>query len=394
MLGTILSVLVAAYLIITDNPPNPAFLQNFFVGFSALLFLGGLLLFAGAYSALQKGEQNSIPKLIQLVREDIQLQAALIFTLILPLLTLLPLFERLFPIAIILLGIGIDSLRRILYRILDHLNPFKIVEFLKKDIKEAISKDRDAELCETIDSLSDLSIRAIFRHNSALANQAIDALEDTGELFLRAEKSISRPVQTPDLKQEGVKDTLSFVLIYLLQNLEGLFMQALDKRMEFVLGHLITTYVKLTAFSAKTDLSLAIYPLHYTGKLTQESLEKGFSDIGNKATAGLVEVAKTIPQLKDIAYLDIKPFFITLVTILDNTAKGLFKHDKATNIAVLTSPFFTLRTLFETEPLKSHQDARTVVIQIDKVIAEFQALDNLLKTMPPLPNLSEALEKG
>lgn len=394
MLGTIFSILIAAVLVISEHPPHPVLLQYFFSAFSGLLFLGGLLLFAGAYSALQKGEQNSIPKLIQLVRDDIQLKAALIFTLVLPLLTLFPLFDRLYPIAIVLLGIGIDALRRILYRILDHLNPFKIVEFLKKDIKEIIAKDRDAELCEAIDSLSDLGIRAIIRHNSALANKTIDALEQTGEQFLRAEKSISRPVQTPDLKMEGIKDTLSFVLIYLLQSLEGLFKQALDRKLEFVLGHLITTYVKLIAFSAKTDLSLAIYPLLFTGKLTQESLDKGFTDIGNKATAGLVEAAKTIPQLKDIAYLDIKPFFITLVTILDTTAKSLFRHDKTTNISVLTTPFSALKTLFESEPLKSHQDARTVVIQIEKVIAEFQALDNLLKTMPPLPNLSEAAEKA
>lgn len=388
MIGILTAAIVAFLLYFSGNPPDPEQLKMVFAAVSGLLILSGSLLFAGAYGALQKGEQNSIPRLIQLIREDKILKTALGFLLALPPLLFLPIYNHLFPIAILLIGAGLDSLYLVLIRLLDHLNPYKIVQFLTQKAKNAVAKDRDSELCETIDSLSDLGVRAIYRHNSSLANQTIDALEISAESFLKAEKSPSHPVQSAELKKEGVKDTLSYVLIYLLQNLEVLFLQALDKKMEFVLGHLITTFSKLISFCAKTDLSLATFPLHYTGKLSQMAMDKGMSDVGVKTTVCLLEVSKSIPNLKEIAYMDIKPFFISLITILDNTAKEIFKHDKSTNIAILTEPFITLKSLFQTEPLKSHQDATAVNLQIDKVIQEFQALDNLLKTMPPLPSLN------
>lgn len=386
MIGTIFSALVAVFLYVSGNFPDPSFLRILFAAFSGLLFLCGTLLIAGSYSALQKGEQNSIPKLIQLVQKDKLLHLAIGYLSLLPLTLFLPIFETFFPVALFLIGIGFDFVRLILNRILDHLNPFKIVSFLTKEAKSSIAKDRDAVLCETIDSLCDLGVRAIHSHNSTLANQTIDSLESVGETFLKAEKSPSHPVQNAELTKEGVRDTLSYVLMYLLQNLEVLFVQAADNKMEFVLGHLITTLTKLISYSAKTDLSLAIYPLHYTGKLSKLAMEKGFNDVGVKTTLGLLTISKSIPQLKDIPYLDIKPFFISLITILDNIAKETFRQDKSTNIDVLILPFLTLRTLFESDPLKGHQDAKAVTLQIDKVIEEFQTLDNLLKTMPPIPS--------
>lgn len=388
MIATVFAALVAIFLTVSGNFPDSSLLKIIFASASGLFFLCGILLFAGSYSALQKSEQNSIPKLIQLIQNDYKLNCALAFLSLLPFGLFLPLFDKLFPVALILIGIGMDAVRLLLNRILDHLNPFKIVSFLTTEATRAIAKDRDALLCETIDSLCDLGVSAVHRHNSALANQTIDALESIGESFLKAEKSPSHPVQSADLEKEGVKDTLSYVLIYLLQNLEVLFVKALDKRMEFVLGHLITTMTKLISYSAKTDLSLATFPLHYTGKLSKLAMEKGFTDVGVKTSIGLLMISKSIPLLKDLPYLDIKPFFISLITILDNIAKETFRQDKSTNIDILIEPFLKLRALFEADPLKSHQDAIAVTQQIDKVIEEFRTLDTLLKTMPPIPSFA------
>ncbi len=354
-----------------------------------ILFSGApLLLFLFGFSPALRGEQKSSPTLISLIGHDLYLKLATIALLLLGLLPWIVLGSESPFLQIILTGIGLDLIRLSCNRFFSHLNPFKIVSFLKQQALSSIEKDQDQKLCEQLDALTEIGLKAIQQHNSALLNRTVDALESIGERFLAAEKSFSHPTQNAALQAEGVKDTLSFVLIYLLQNLETLFRHAAEKKMDFALGNLITTLTKLASYSTKIDLTLTTLPLHYVGKLAEEAQAKGQADVGVRATLGLLEVAKKISQLKDLAYLDIKPSLITLIIILDRLAKGAFKLDKTSSIQILTQPFVQLRALIAQSPLKDHQDRKAVEQKIDQIMAEFEALDTLLKTMPPLPTLS------
>jgi hypothetical protein len=51
-----------------------------------------------------------------------------------------------------------------------------------------------------------------------------------------------------------------------------------------------------------------------------------------------------------------------------------------------------LKDLFSTEAIGSHFDASLIVQDLNNVIAEFDALEQVLKTMPPMPVIN--VDKG
>lgn len=354
-----------------------------------LFTLSPCILLSGVFGPLLKGELKGTPKLIQLVRRDAQLQGAFIVLLALSFLPLLP--EKPWAQAALplMLGIGLDSLKFFANRLLDHLNPFKIISFIEQDAKKAIETDRDTKVCQSIEALGEAGAQALHRHNSALAIRAIDALSHVGQLFLNTEKSLGHPTQNKELQAEGVKDTLSYVFLLILQHLESLYSIALEKKQELVLNHLITALTEMAIKAAHVDLTLVILPLHYIKNLSRKAIEQQHIEIGVKTGIGLMELAKEIARLKDLAYLDIKPTYHLILNSLDGIAQATFKLDKTSDISLLVQPIRSLQTLFNEGPLKDHQDAPIIQKQITTVLSEFQVLDTLMKTIPPLPNLSQ-----
>ena len=52
-------------------------------------------------------------------------------------------------------------------------------------------------------------------------------------------------------------------------------------------------------------------------------------------------------------------------------------------------PFKDLRALFQSEKAKDHQDTPVILQNIDRVLGEFEALQMVMSTIPPIPNISE-----
>lgn len=401
MFATLFALLIGIYTAYTGVVLTQHGMLITAAGTGALLLILTVLLLISAYSPLQRTEQNSTPRLFELIRKDRYFQFMLNLLFACPFLLLAAAVvpaTLLSPswalgLLILLTGIGIDLLRFVWQRLVDYLNPFRIVDFLGNDAKKAIDRDEDTKLCDLIEAVAEVGYKATDRHNSALSNHAIDTLEGIGETFLRSASSLGHPAQNPELQSKGVKDTLSYVLILLLQHLETLNNQAVDKKLDLVAGHAVTTLAKLAAYAGRVDITLSSYPLHYAGKLAIHDMQRGFPDVGVKATLGLLELARRITQLKDLAYLDLKPIFVSLISILDNIAKESFKLNKEINIKLLTQPFYQLSSLLQSEPMKSHPDTPVISQQINRVLTEFQALEQVLNTIPPLPDLSSAAEK-
>lgn len=368
--------------------PYPLFLLA--AGSGAWFMLLGVIGFSSVFGPLLKGEKSTA-RLIEIFQQDRRQQFLLTLLLAWPLFCLgtLLLPSYAFPLLLLLIGLGSDLLRLFLNYLINYLNPFNIEFTLGKRAMSAIERDQDAELCDCIEALTEVTLKSIQGHTSALSNHAIDVLEKISKKFLSTTKSPLHPLQSPELKQQGVNDSLSYVLIFLLQHLESIYKAALDKKLDLVATHVITTLTKLASYSAQTDLSLAALPLHFVNQCTLNGMQKGLSDIGIKAILGLLEFAKSIPRQKDIAYQEIKTPMTILISTLDAITKESFKLNKEIKIQLLIEPFQKLKQILNEEPLRNHQDTPLLEQQVNRIIEEFRALETIMATMPALPKITE-----
>lgn len=389
MYATLVAILLSAYLAY-EGIESDSSIAFFLSAFAAGLFLiNTFLILVMSYSPFQKEEQNLTPKLLQILSNDTKLKFILILSAIFPVAFLgISFFPRHTIAFLILFGLSIDTLFFLYRRISDHLNPFRVVEFIFADAKQAIILDQDTKLCELIEAATEIANKSIQRHSSALAKESIDSMGRMGELFLASEASISHPPQNPELKAQGIPDTITYVFLFLLQHLEDIYRTALEKRLDLVASFIITIYTKLATCAAAIDLSLTSLPLHFIHKTSLQSLQKGIMDIGIKTNLGIMQIAKSIAAAKDVAYQDIKPPFFTMIATLREISQEIFKKDKTTKIPLLIHPFTELRRLFSEEPLKSHQDAPAVLMQIDQILNEFKALEAVMAMKPPMPKIT------
>lgn len=69
---------------------------------------------------------------------------------------------------------------------------------------------------------------------------------------------------------------------------------------------------------------------------------------------------------------------------MEEISKEIFKKNKEMNISILIAPFKQLRTLFEGEKLINHQDSALIINDINRVINEYEQLQVILRTIPPI----------
>lgn len=388
MIATLISIFLSIYIYFFAGDKSIGSLFTISVAISAVLLSFGAAALLVSFLPIQKGEQSITPRLSELFRKDMKINGILAFLFSLPLIIFAASFfpQPIIP-TIILIGLGIDLLYLLIRRIMDYLNPFQVVNFLKDEAFRSIAQDSDETLCNVIESCSEVAVKSIQRHNSALANHSIDTLGLIGENFLVSSKSLSHPVQNQELKNQGVDDALSFVLVFLCQHLDSIYTEAFEKKLELVAGNVITTLTKISVNAAKIDVSLLSLPLYYINKIAQHAMENSFEDVGIKATIGLTNVAETISQTKDIQYQDLKSPFISIISTMDMIAKETFRQDKNTKIAILVEPFKKLQQLVQQEPIKSHQDQPVIEDQIKLVLNEFSTLESVLATMPLMPSI-------
>lgn len=379
MYATLISLVMASFFALQGTDllgEHTAIIRLAFALFFPLF--SGIVL-AGSYSALQNGELTGTPKSLELLRADQKLKWALILLFIWPLISLIPMGSFTWAYLLILIGLGLDTARFLVLRLLDHLNPFQMVGLLEEASLQFLKKNQQLSLCETIEALGEMGTKGIRRGNSTLANQTVNVLETVGERILTVEKNSG-------------KDTLTYMILFILQQMELLFKAAIDTGGGLSLGHLITNVTKLASFAAKVDLSLALYPLHYLRRMAKKAVEEGHLDVGVKTTLSTQALAKEIVKLPSLESQELEPPFHCLIDIMEEVAKETFRKEKSTPIELLMRPFLDLKTLFNETQLVNHQDTPAIQKQLDRIIGEFQALDALLKTMPPLPNLSEIKE--
>lgn len=402
MLVTIFAIVSSFFLaLFTTFTPNPQFLEILLLVSGALILLGTLLLNSFGLIPLEKLERKLIPNLMEIVRHDKLLKfgqwALYLFGFIslaaIPFLHVIEnsnYFRWIYFGWMIFLGIAIDLLRNAWSHYTNLLNPSYLVKHISHRAVTAIQNDENELVKKNLDSLTEVCLNAVDKGKIALSTQTLDTFPPITHSFLSSAKSISHISNNLDETGAGSgKDEASYMIFYLLQRLELIFDRALRGRVETACRQMIMVLGKIIYYASQYDLSLVSFPTHFLTKFGLKAQQQHFDEVGVLTTSTLLEIAKGIVMDTDITYAELQPPFQAIINGLDALAKGAFKKRKDSNIKGLIQPFLDLKELFQNPRVVNHRDTPVILQEIDRVLEEYNVLEQVLTTMPTLPNFPE-----
>jgi len=391
MIATLISAIIAGLLVFIPPSNAPLFDDATLFGivllFSGLIFLLTTIIHVFAFAPLQKAEQNLTPRLMDIYLQDPTIRTATLWLFVFPLLSIFILLELnyfqyirpifIFALWVFAMGISIDALHQLIRRTLNYLTPFSVLKYFTDQAIKSIGKTDNFEMLDKIDGLSEIGLKAIERTLPSLCVEAVNNLQLIIKNYLQ---KANQAVDEKKLNQEKI----NYTLFYLFQRLEVLYEKSLDNRLEPICSAIIMNLGKITIETAKYDLTFAIHPLHYIGKFADEALEKNLDVVTEKASCTLVEIGKCLVEDIDIQYQNLKDPFFSIIKHLEEIAKGIFRKDKTINIALLILSFQELKELFKNEKIATHQDTPIIISDIDRVIGQFEQLELVMRTIPPI----------
>jgi hypothetical protein len=348
------------------------------------------LLFAFAWTPLQKGEQNMTPRLLEMVSQDKKLGWGAAWLLLFPLISL-ALFGYIgtergaFPFWVVLFGSSLDILWGLVKKLTAYLDPFKAMTIFSQKAKGEIRGNNLEQLIDSIDALAEVSIRAVDRGNASLARQGVAEIRDIGTHFLASSKSFANLAQDlSDTNRERV-DKVAYTYFTLLARLETVGLKAAQIHMESVVSQALTALGRMAISAARYDLTLVAHPFISIGKIAQKALDNHEIDIAAKSEIVLLQSARNIIKESDLSYGDLKSPFITLLNQLEIIEQGRFKENKEITIQILKDPFLELKELFLGDKMKGLPDTPVLLTEVDRILGEFSSLEDVMRTLPPLP---------
>lgn len=403
MIGTILSMIAAIFLLFNPLPQNGlpgenilgALLMSVATTILVLFFLTIVL----SFNPLAKIEQHTTPRLLNLLKKDKHLMGSYCWIMLFVLLSFLLAFDAIFfnslqknhllALWVFIFGVSIDIYHNLLKRLISYLNPFDNVLLFRDMAQDSIQNDKELDLCDAIDSLTEIAVKAEQKMGTSLCNQVLQEMQLIVKNFLSSSKSIGHVEADIQSKALGIKDRISYTLFYVFDRITLINDEALLNRLEQVVSTVITVLGKIAIHCARFDLTLVSYPVHFLSRNAKAALNKGMSEIGVKASMTLFEVSKTIIEEVDYTYADLKDPFFSINNGLEEIAKETFLQDKSTNLKILTQPFRDLKELFQNPKVINHQDTPAILLNIDRVLGEYDSLELVMRTIPPIPDIPE-----
>lgn len=398
MLATVVAILIAVYyyFISVGNEIQMNFnlIGMIFMVVGVVFFVIPPIVRAITWIPLQNAEIQVTPHVVELYQKDRRLRLFQYMLLIFPLVSLafsvdilyINFIEKrvLLSIWIILLGLSLDAIHDTLKRAIKFFSPEHVSGLFTDEAIKSIQKDEELELCHWIEALSEIATRAVHRFNIALCNNIIVELQRIMRLFLESAKSIGHQEKDPQTKALGINDKISYTLFFLLQRIKLINDMAADQKIEPICSNIITETGKIIVSSAKCDISLVTHSTPFLGRFVVYSLSKGMKSIGILGSCTLVEVTKIIINEVDLKYSELQEPFFNLINQLSEIARETFRQNKQINIKILTQPFYDLKEILKNEKIASHQDVPAIIQQIDISVGEFEALEAVMRTIPPI----------
>ncbi|MBA3720823.1 MAG: hypothetical protein H0W88_00305 [Parachlamydiaceae bacterium] len=297
--------------------------------------------------------------------------------------------EKHFYMAVWILGLGIsiDLIRDSLKQATEVLNPLNAVEQIKDDAIQAIKNSDDKLLWSSIDALSEIALRSAETSKIALCTTTLNTFPPILRAFFDASKSISHRSQDAEIEKNTGVDEASYTIFYMLQRLELVNSKALQNNLTSICNQIITVLGKIILHCAQLDLSLVTFPTHVLGKFALKALQLRFDDVAAIATSTLLATTKTIVNEVDLTYMELVEPFNTITDNLDAIAQSTFKKDKTINIKLISQSLKDLKEVYQSERLANHRDTSVIIQHVDNKLAEFDALEQIMHTIPSIPNL-------
>ncbi|MCE5318609.1 MAG: hypothetical protein LLG04_14755 [Parachlamydia sp.] len=397
MIGTLTSLILALLFLLSPLGQLLATSWNLMaisiIIVASLFILLPVLIQAISWSPLQRAEKLLTPRLFELKKQDKILLFDKAWLILFPLLSYsIALFgnvleapSRIFAWAawLFLLGISLDVLQHLIKRVSSYLNPYAVLDHFSHVARTSIQNDRELEVCDSADALSEMAVKSIQESGSALPMEVLGKMSEIFKRFMEASKSLTHHERDKETQALGISDKISYTLFYFMQRLELINRKAVDKQLEPVSSKAVTTLGNMILQSAKLDISLAAFPVQSLGKCALAAQQNKMPEVGVKATITLVEVARTILEEIDVTYLELKDPYTAIVAELKDIAQEAFKQDKSLSIPVLKQPLVQVRGFFTGEKMAGHADTPVILDAIDRAIGEFDALEMVLRTIPP-----------
>lgn len=363
-----------------------------------ILFLS-VFIYTQALGPLNQLEQKMIPNLVDSFRRHVGLRFAQIGLLAAVLATfvfavLLISTNDSHPLLltcgwVILFGISLDLLRYHLKTTAIFLNPDHLIHEFEREALTAIQNGKDESLWKAVDSLSEVAFNAAEKNKLALGSQTLKTFPPIMHAFYASSKSISRTNVDQEIEKKTGQDEASYTLFYLLQRMELIFDKALKNRLETLCREMIMALGKIIVYGAELDLSLVSFPTHFLTKFGLKAQQHHFGEVAELTTSTLLEISKAIVDRVDLTYAELIEPFHSIINGLANLAKSEFQQNKFANIKVLIQPLLDLQELMNNPKIAEHRDAPAIRQEIERTLSEFEVLEQVMRTLPPMPTIME-----
>lgn len=352
-------------------------------------FLVALLL-----GPLQRATSEISPRVGQLLQKNRRLWWMLVWMAVLPLASLAAaLFVQTEPVWGHLLlgvwlfftGVSIDFVRAFFRQVLIYFSPMEFVDLVVERAKQAVWSGDDKDLAQLVDALGEMALRAVARRSPSFASYCVEGMSLSIQRFFEVHRRALQAA-TPDAE---IHQRSNYLLYFAMERFEMVFGDALRSRLDTVCNYVEHSLGRVAVMAAQGDALKAAPPIRLIGTLAQQALHQNVDEIAVKANVLLVELSKMILREVDLAKFTVQEALIPVVNQLEDIAKGSFKKNKESDIKVLTHPLRELKNVLGAESLAGRDDVTTVTKAIESVLGDFQNLELILHTIPPIPQAPE-----
>lgn len=252
-------------------------------------------------------------------------------------------------------------------------NPYHLLSGYEELANTAILEKNEAGVCEWIESVHEVALKSLELGSTPLTVSALGSELRIGRQFLTE-------AHTLDLQKIG------YVMFFLFQRLESLFDLSLQKMQEPICSQINTTFGKLALHAIDTHPSFAGYSVGYAGKLAVRAVKAGLREVGIKTGLMLIELTKSIANEISLDEYDLRESLLGIVKNLEEISKELYRQDKSTPLDIIKEPLLLLKSALAGSKNSDHPTVILAIADADRVLAEFQALEVILNTIPPIPD--------
>ncbi len=328
---------------------------------------------------LQAASVETSSRAFHLMRRDVK---AVVFSLIWISFALFSFFVALyganwlFALWFVWLGLSIDALYLHGITVTGYADPYQLLRTFQSQGKKAYADDRLTELCESIDSIGEISLKAVYQKSLPLSAEGVKGLERLADDYFQK-------------KPLGESGSASTMLGFLLHRLKMVFDQAVEDRLEPLASQIILSTGKIALYVGRTDMEMTSLPLHFLEKFLDAADDYELHEVVVNSSIVLSEIAKSALEDDQLKGKEMAPLLMGLTEQMEKAAKETFREDKNIPMFILTDPFKEIKTMIESHD-SPPADAAAITSDLERILVEFQALESVLKSVPNIPGYSDS----